>query len=135
LGRVAALDPGTKRIGVAVSDSQWTFAFPRDAWPADGDLESLARALVDDENVDIIVVGRPVSLTGRETASTAEADALAARIASAVTATVERIDERLTTVTASQHLRQSGFSGAEQRRRVDSAAACVILEAWLEAQQ
>ena len=118
-----------------MSDSQRTFAVPRDAWAAEGDIESLARNLVDEENIDIIVVGRPVSLTGRETASTSEADELAARISFAVTIPVERIDERLTTVTASQQLRQSGFSGSEQRRRVDSAAACVILEAWLEAHQ
>jgi putative Holliday junction resolvase len=135
LGRVAALDPGTKRIGVAVSDSQWSFAFPRDAWPADGDIEKLAQSLVDEENVDILVVGRPISLAGRETASTEDADFFAERVTRAVNIPVERMDERLTTVTASQHLRESGFSGSEQRRRVDSAAACVILESWLEARR
>lgn len=133
MGRVLAIDPGTVRCGVAVSDSARTMAFPREALAADGLVERLA-ALCAEESVDTLVVGRPVALSGRATPSTARAEELAAALrARLVGVEVVSADERLTTVEAGRRLADAGRRAREARATIDSAAAVVVLEAYLEA--
>ena len=109
-GRVLALDPGQRRIGVAVSDSERTMAFPRPAISVeasgrhiDGVLE-----LVDEEGAVVVVIGLPKGLDGREGASARNsrsfAQAIEQRLAGRTVA-VELHDERLTTVQAAGSLR------------------------------
>ena len=135
MARVVALDPGTKRVGVAVSDSTQSMAFPRPSLEMNDSIGDQVRSLVTEEQADTVVVGRPLSLAGTETASTAMADAF--RTSLAVTlggVDVVAVDERLTTVTAQQRLSSAGVSQRAQRAIVDSAAAVVLLQAYLDAQ-
>jgi len=134
-----ALDLGSRRIGVAVSDARGTMAFPRPMIERSGDRVREHRAiatLVDEEHADVVVVGLPLSLDGRHGAAARaavdEATALSAVLADRGVR-VETFDERLTTVSAHAALAEAGASSRQRRRSVDSAAATVLLEAWLAA--
>lgn len=136
-GRALAVDLGSARIGIAVSDRAGTMAFPRPpllrSGDRDADLAALA-ALVAEEGATTVVVGLPRSLDGRlgpaARAALDEVEALRAVLAASGVA-VATADERFTTVTAAGRLAQAGKRGRAARRAVDGAAAAVLLEAWL----
>jgi putative Holliday junction resolvase len=89
--------------------------------------------LVEDESVGLIVVGRPVSLAGNETESTEQADELCRKIRDRIHhATVVQFDERLTTVEAQRSLGAAGMRAKNQRSHVDSAAAVIMLQHYLD---
>jgi putative Holliday junction resolvase len=133
------IDLGSRRIGIAVTDSARTMALPRTTLVRSGDTERDRRALIElilDEEAVRVVVGLPLSLDGsRRRAAVAaeeEAEALRTRLA-AYSIEVELFDERLTTVTAHQALAVTGARERARRKVVDQAAAAVMLGAWLEA--
>jgi putative Holliday junction resolvase len=134
MARVLGIDPGSRRCGIAVTDSQRTMAFPRPAMPVDDELFTTLKALIDEESVDLVVVGRPVALSGNETASTEAADdffrALGERISPVKTV---QWDERLTTYEAQKSLSGAGMKAKSQRSRVDSAAAVIMLQNYVDA--
>jgi RNase H-fold protein (predicted Holliday junction resolvase) len=75
MARILGIDPGTKRCGVAITEcSEQTMAFPRPAIPRDDDHADAIRALIDEEEIGVIVIGRPIALSGNETESTTDAD-------------------------------------------------------------
>jgi len=137
-GRVAAFDLGSKRIGVAYCDSRRTLASPWGTIERSGDpgrdLEAMVRAVREVE-ASTVVVGLPLSLSGRPgpaaQAALREADALQRALVPLGIA-LETADERLTTVEAQRALRESGKTGRAARGVVDSAAAMVLLQAWLD---
>lgn len=136
MGRVVAIDPGTKRIGVAVSNSTRSLAFPRTSIDAGPLAIAQIAQIVSEESADLVVVGRPVSLNGTSTPSTDLADAFRREL-SAVLAPIEVVDcdERFSTVTASRALRDAGVRARDQRELVDSAAATVLLQSFLDAHE
>ena len=137
-GRVAAFDLGSKRIGVAYCDSRRTLASPWGTIERSGDpgrdLEAMVNAVREVE-ASTVVVGLPLSLSGRPgpaaQAALREADALQRALVPLGIA-LETADERLTTVEAQRALRESGKTGRAARGVVDSAAAMVLLQAWLD---
>lgn len=131
-----AVDPGERRIGVAMSDSSRSVAFPREAILAGETAIDQLEKLVEEEGVRLVVIGLPRMLNGREGPSAVAARRLGAAMKDKVGAGVEVIfhDERLTTVAASRSLRSAGQSAREQRTAIDSAAATVLLESWIQAQ-
>ncbi len=132
MGRVLSLDPGTVRCGVALSDSARTMAFPRPALPGGEGLVARVVTLVADEGVETVLVGRPVALSGRVTASTSLADDLCRDLREALAGVeVVAVDERLSTVEAGRRLAGAGRRAREAREAIDSAAAVVVLEAFL----
>jgi putative Holliday junction resolvase len=133
------IDLGSRRIGIAVTDSARTMALPRTTLVRSGDTHADRRALIQlvlDEEAVTVVVGLPLSLDGsrRRAALEAEeeAEALRAQLATHSIG-VELFDERLTTVTAHQALAATGAGGRARRKVVDQTAAAVMLGAWLEA--
>jgi putative Holliday junction resolvase len=131
--RVLGIDPGTVRCGVAISDSAASMAFPRPALLNDETLIEVLRDLIDDERVATLVVGRPVALPGNETASTQQADALYHQLEEAFADLVlTQWDERLTTVQAERSLSRAGLKAKEHREHVDSAAAVIMLQNYLD---
>ncbi|MGA7835575.1 MAG: Holliday junction resolvase RuvX, partial [Acidimicrobiales bacterium] len=110
-----------------------SMAFPRDALTNDQQLIARLRSVVDDEEIGTIVVGRPVALSGGETASTREADELFERLVEEFGAHVVRQwDERLTTLEAQRSLSQAGIRAKDHRERVDSAAAVIMLQNYVD---
>src|SRR5579863_9099254 len=131
--RILGIDPGTKRCGIAVTDSQRTMAFPRTAIPRDDRTIAQLRVLVDDESIGAIVIGRPVALSGRVTASTADADQFFSQVSEAFgEVPVTQWDERLTTRDAQKSLSAAGLSTKESRDHLDSAAAVIMLQNYLD---
>lgn len=139
--RVAAIDLGARRIGVAVSDGTGTLASPRCTVERSGDPEADRAAVVAvvlEADAGHLVVGLPLSLDGRRrrAAIAAEEEATALRVLLAPAGVaVETFDERLTTVSAEQSLAAAGRFGPSRRRVVDQAAAAVLLQAWLDTQR
>jgi putative Holliday junction resolvase len=133
--RILGIDPGTKRCGIAITDSAETMAFPREALPFDDVFVEAVSRLVDEESVEMVVVGRPVSLAGTSTASTHFADEMFRRLASALTHPVVQHDERLTTTAAQRSLSAAGVKSKDHRRRIDSAAAVVMLQHFVDARR
>ena len=137
-GRVAALDLGSKRIGVAYSDSGRRLASPWGTIERSGDPARDRGAVLDavrEVEASTVVVGLPLSLSGAAgpaaRAALAEAEALR-RVLEPLGVSVETADERLTTVEAERSLRAAGRTGRAARSVVDSAAAMVLLQAWLD---
>jgi putative holliday junction resolvase len=123
--RVLALDYGSARCGCALSDPTGTLATPIDPIERPATRRGFARLvdLVRDREVERVVVGLPLGLSGADTAQTREARAFADRLAAAVPAPVEMYDERFTTAIAAR--------SGDARTSEDSRAAAVLLEDWL----
>ncbi len=133
MAKTLGVDPGTKRCGIAITDSGHTMAFPRPALANDDQLIERLRALIDDERATTIVVGRPVALSGKETASTHSADDFYDRLVAAFgDVTVIQWDERLTTFEAQRSLAQAGIRAKDHRDHVDSAAAVIMLQNYVD---
>jgi len=130
------VDLGSRRIGVAVSDGSGTLASPlvvldRSGDPA-ADRAALAR-LAAEEEVGVVVVGLPISLSGAVGPAAEAALAEAAALAGVIDVPVETWDERMTTVVADRALRTGRRRAPARRRVVDMVAAAVILQSWLDA--
>jgi putative Holliday junction resolvase len=134
LGRTCALDLGRVRVGVAIDDELGLMAHPRgtlDGRDPRALVEQL-RALAEEENVARFVVGLPLDMRGGEGQAARQARAMAQRIADGTGRAVELWDERLTTVQAARALAASEVRGKKARARIDEAAACAILQGWLD---
>jgi len=125
--RVLALDYGRARCGCAVSDPTGVLASPVEPVLAPTTRRGLARlrALVRELGAERVVVGLPVSLSGRDSAQTVETRAFAARLEQELPVPIELYDERFTTRLAER----TGGRAAE-----DSRAAAHLLESWLASQ-
>jgi putative holliday junction resolvase len=132
-GRVLALDFGTRRVGVAVSDPLGISAQPHSVLDGEdpGLMESIGR-LAADLPAERIVVGLPVSLNGSEGPAAATARRFAGEVAVATGLPVELLDERFTTVSAERVLVEAGLSGRRRRRVRDRVAAAVLLQSYLD---
>src|SRR5690242_14381425 len=119
--RVLGIDPGARRVGLALSDDDGIIASPHatlqvaSAARVAAEIAERARAL----GVQQLVIGLPLRLDGGEGEAARRARALAARIAEHCDLPIELWDERLTTVAAERALRAGGKRGAEQRALVD----------------
>jgi putative Holliday junction resolvase len=132
--RVLALDLGSKRIGVALSDSEGAIASPLTTLERRSDLRDIATVgeLVREHAVGEIVVGLPLHLSGRRGPEAEHARRFAGALAEATGLPVITLDERLTTVEAEHALRESGRKGAKRRAVIDAVAAAILLRAHLE---
>jgi putative Holliday junction resolvase len=124
--RVLALDYGSARCGCAVSDPTGVLATPLEPVLSPRSRRGLGRlrALVTEVGAELVVVGLPLSLSGGDTAQTAETREFATELQSRVSVPVELYDERFTTRLAERH----GGRASE-----DSRAAAHLLESWLAA--
>ncbi|GHF38725.1 putative Holliday junction resolvase [Amycolatopsis bartoniae] len=135
-GRRLAVDVGSVRVGVALSDPAPVLASPlvtlaRDEH-SDSDVHQLARFVTEHEVVEVIV-GLPRTLADRHGPAAQTAVAYAGKLAAMITPVPVRLaDERLTTVSAARMLSQRGVKGRKQRAVVDQAAAVEILQGWLD---
>ena len=123
-----ALDWGDARIGVAACDRDGVLAYPLDTVRAGPDeLAQLVAIIAEHEPLEV-VVGLPRSLSGADGPAARKVRDRAAALAALVAVPVRLVDERLTTVTASRRLRESGKRAKQQRSVIDAAAAVAILE-------
>jgi putative Holliday junction resolvase len=130
---ILGVDPGERRIGVAVADEETRLARPLEVVDATASdpverIAELAREL----GARIVVVGRPISLSGAAGPAVAAQERFVTRLRAAVPAVVVEHDERLTTVLADQGLRAGGGRRASRRALRDAVAAQVMLQSYLD---
>ena len=133
-GRVIAIDLGTRRIGVAMTDGLGLTAQPLETIPRRGgqrDLDAIA-ALVSAHGAARIVLGLPLDPDGEPGRAAKSVEAFAARLRGAVTVPVELCDESFSTVEAEEVLLRADLSRARRKQVVDRLAAAVILQRWLD---
>ncbi len=131
-GTRLGIDVGTARIGVARSDLHGMLATPVETVKrGTGDLARIAEIATEYDAIEI-VVGLPIALSGRETASTGDARLFARELAAVQPAPVRMVDERLSTVSANSALRASGRNAKNSRSVVDQVAAVIILQHALD---
>jgi putative Holliday junction resolvase len=133
-GPVLALDYGTRRIGIAVSDEEAQFAFPAGYLACRGRERDLAalRQLIAERSIQRVVVGLPLHMDGRRGETAEAAQKFANTIAEMTGLPVEMLDERWTTREAERALRESPRGRRKRREAVDSAAATLLLRSYLE---
>jgi putative Holliday junction resolvase len=131
-GRRIAFDYGDVRIGVAMSDPDSILASPLTTLASsDPKLFQQIAILFDEHEPVALYVGEPLNLSGQSSTSAQKAAAFAERLQTEFHIPVTMIDERLSTVTATNALRQSGVNSKDARSKVDMAAAVAILEQGL----
>jgi putative pre-16S rRNA nuclease len=132
-GRILGLDLGQSRIGVAISDPDRRVAVPLGTvrTGAPEDVKAIA-AMVKEQGIAAIVVGQPLSLSGRKGEAADHAEKFAQALRDFLKLPVFLQDERLTTVEADRQLADAGVRGRDRRRVVDQTAATLILQAYLD---
>lgn len=144
IGVRIAFDVGTVRIGVALSDPHGILASPQDAIAVkpeestedhDRDSIKVALTLIAEHGAIEAIVGLPKTLRNTESASTQLARDWASRLSDQASVKVILIDERNTTVQAQRALHASGKNTKKSRVKIDSAAAAVLLQGYLDLQR
>jgi putative Holliday junction resolvase len=126
-----ALDVGTVRIGVAKCDPEGLLATPLVTVAAGADAVAEIAGLIAEHNAICIYIGKPISLAGKDTASTLSAIEFASDLVThlgELPISVRLIDERLSTVSAQRGMHEAGRNTKQNRDAIDQAAAVVILE-------
>jgi putative Holliday junction resolvase len=133
-GRVAGVDYGDVRIGVAISDPDRTIASPLENYTRRGQEQDAEwfRRLVREQGVMLFVVGLPVHLDGRESAKSHEARQFGKWLREVTGVPVEFYDERFTSREAEQALLAADMTRKRRKRRLDMLAAQIMLTAYLE---
>lgn len=136
-GRLLALDLGTKRIGVAVSDELRITTRPlpmitRRSWK---ELLRQVAGLVQSFEAKGLVIGLPLRLDGGEGTAAERVRAVAEKFRHSLTVPIYLQDERLTTFAANSDLKAAGRNESESKRAVDSEAAAIILRDFIDRMQ
>ncbi len=133
--RVIGIDLGSKRIGIALSDTDLTVATPLDVVERSGNVEKDHIAILkitDEWEVQKIIVGLPISLDGTLGPSAQSVMDEIKMLRGVTDIPIETHDERFTTVTAEQILLQQNVKRDKKKRVIDKVAAAIILQGWID---
>ncbi|MEC9095411.1 MAG: Holliday junction resolvase RuvX [Planctomycetota bacterium] len=133
-GRLAGIDFGTVRIGIAICDQNQSFASPVENYQR-RELEGDARRfqkLVEQEDIVGIVIGLPISTDGQETAKSREAREFGAWLGKVTSLPIRFHDERFTTSLAHELMIAGNIKASKRKKRLDMIAAQQMLQAYLE---
>jgi putative holliday junction resolvase len=132
--RILALDHGSKRIGVAVSDELKMIAQPLEfilAEPFDAFLARL-KEIIREKEVEIILVGMPRNMDGSYGPAALKAQEFAAALKAKFAVPIHTWDERLTTAMAQRFLIEGGVRRKDRKEKVDKTAAAILLQSYLD---
>jgi putative Holliday junction resolvase len=132
--RLLGIDFGLKRIGLAITDAEARMAFPLktvERTTREAAFEEILD-VIRDEDVAKVVVGLPLDLEGEATLSTRQAVNFARSLERRTDIPVAFADERLTSAEAEERLHEAGVSGKRLKNALDSQAAVLILESYIE---
>jgi putative Holliday junction resolvase len=132
--RVLALDHGTKRMGIAISDELGMIAQPLEFIPAEPFAEFLDRLneIIRTKQVELILVGMPRNMDGSYGPAALKVQEFVAVLKDAMTIPIQTLDERLTSVQAHRFLTEAEVSGRQRKGKVDKSAAAVLLQSYLD---
>jgi len=132
--RALGIDFGLKRVGLAVCDPTGTLVSPLktlERTTRDALFDELIE-IIQNESIETVVVGLPLSLEGGDTLTTRQARNFAESLTRRVAVPVHLMDERLTSAEAEEELNAAGLRGKKKKMALDSQAAVIILRSWLE---
>ena len=132
--RILALDHGTKRIGVAVSDETKTIAQPLEYIPAEPFVDFLARLkkLLVEKEISLVLIGLPRNMDGSYGPAAEKVQTFVGVLRSAITVPIKMWDERLTSAQANRVLIQGGVRRDKRKEKVDKMAAAILLQSYLD---
>ena len=132
--RILALDHGTKRIGVAVSDELKLIAQPLEYISAEPFADFLVRLkeLLHEKQVELVLVGLPRNMDGSYGPAALKVQAFIAALKSAVTVPIKAWDERLTSAQANRVLIEGKVRREKRKENVDKMAAAILLQSYLD---
>ena len=128
-----AVDFGSKRLGVAVTDSAEKMALPLASFPVKSEAAGVevVRRIAEERKVREIVLGNPLGRYGGDTQMSERVRAFAEKLREVVSAPVTLADERYTTKLAEAPMMAAGLSAKKRRGKVDAGAAAILLQAVL----
>ena len=132
--RILALDHGTKRVGVAVSDEMYIIAQPLEYIAPEPFAAFLVRLkqIITDKEIGQILVGMPRNMDGSYGPAALKVQAFVAALKDAVTIPIKLWDERLTSTQAQRFLIQGGVRRDQRKEKVDKTAAAILLQSYLD---
>ena len=133
--RMLALDHGTVRIGVALSDELKMIAHPLEFIPAEPFAKFLDRLkeILREKEVESILVGMPRNMDGSYGPAALKVQTFVAVLRDALTVPIQTWDERLTSVQANRFLMEGNVRRGERKEKVDKMAAAILLQSYLDA--
>jgi putative Holliday junction resolvase len=134
--RILALDHGTKRIGVAISDDLKMIAQPLEFIPAEPLAVFVTRLkdIIREKEVELILVGIPRNMDGSYGPAAQKAQEFVAMLKEGLTIPIKTWDERLTSVQANRFLIEAGMRREKRKIKVDQTAAAILLQSYLDSQ-
>ena len=135
--RILALDHGSKRIGVAVSDELKMIAQPLEFIPAEPFAQFLARLkeIIKEKEVEMILVGMPRNMDGSYGPAALKVQEFVGVLKETLVVPIQTWDERLTSVQANRYLIEANVRRNQRKEKVDKTAAAVLLQSYLDARQ
>jgi len=130
---ILGVDPGTRRVGLAIADLETRFARALEVVPASRKGIERIIEVAQERGAVTIVVGKPVSLSGADGRAVDEQRSFVARLRAVTTIPVEEYDERFTTVVAETAMRAAGTRAKDREEVRDAVAAQVLLQGFLDA--
>lgn len=135
--RILAIDHGTKRVGIAVSDELALMAQPLEFFPAEPMEALLARleALVREKEVALVLVGMPRNMNGTYGPAARKVQEFADLLQKALSVPIKTWDERLTSAQANRLLIEGNVRRAKRKEKVDKMAAAILLQSYLDSRR
>jgi len=132
--RILALDHGTKRIGVAVSDPMKMIAQPLEFISPEPFVDFLERlkTLIAEKEVELILIGMPRNMDGTYGPAAAKVQEFVAALKEAVSVPIKVWDERLTSAQANRFLISAQVRRSKRKEKVDQTAAAILLQSYLD---
>ena len=132
--RILAIDHGTKRMGIALSDELGMIAQPLKFIEAEPFAKFLDRVkeILREKQVELILVGMPRNMDGSYGPAALKVQEFVAVLKDAVTIPIKTLDERLTSVQAHRFLTEAEVRGRQRKDKVDKSAAAILLQNYLE---
>ncbi len=133
MGRILALDVGSRRIGVSMSDPMQIIASPFSVIDCkiSKDVFSEIIDIIDDYSIDSLVIGMPITMKGKDSIQTKEVKQFIDKISKLINIEVYTVDERLSSVSAEKELIKSGVKTGHNKGEIDKTAATLILQEFL----
>src|SRR5262249_32784556 len=132
--RILAIDHGTKRMGIALSDELGIIAQPLEFIPAEPFTAFLERLkeIIRTKQVELILVGMPRNMNGSYGPAAAKVQEFVELLKASVATPIQLLDERLTSVQAHRLLTDAGIGGLQRKEKVDKSAAAILLQSYLD---
>ena len=132
--RILAIDHGTVRMGIAVSDELKMIAHPMEYIPAEpfGAFLDRLKQILRDKEAELVLVGMPRNMDGSYGPAALKVQEFVTALKDAITVPIRTWDERLTSAQANRFLIQGNVRREKRKEKVDSMAAAILLQSYLD---